>query len=111
MSLPSTTTEPPSPVEPTGAHQGDGSAPRQPARWFRVALVTGSPAQPTRELEAQLRKRLRFGAVLVAVFCAAEIGIGLPFAFHRLLAAPVEAFTQPPRFALVLLIGSLDGLV
>jgi hypothetical protein len=50
-----------------------------------------------RELEAELRKRVRLSAVLVAVYCLAEIGISLPFAFHRLWAAPLEAFTHRPH--------------
>ena len=111
MSLPKTTTEPPAPLEPTCAHQGDEPAPLQPARWFRVALVTGSPAQPTYELEAQLRKRLRFGAIVVTAYCAGQLVIGLPFDLHRLLASPLEAFTHPPRYGLVLLIGCLEGFV
>jgi hypothetical protein len=66
MSLPRTITEPPEPPEPTRARQGDEPAPGRPAGRFRVALVTSAARQPTGELEAQLRKRLRIAAVLVA---------------------------------------------
>ncbi len=111
MSLSRTIPEPPSPREPTRADQSDEPARRRPAGQFRVALVSGASPQPTSELETQLRKRLRFSAVVVVVYCAAEIGIGFPFNFQRVLAAPLEAFTRPPLYGLVLLIGCLEGVL
>jgi serine/threonine-protein kinase len=70
-------------------------------------------------LETQLRKRLRFSALLVVAFFAAEIGIYLPFALPRLRAAPWEAFTglatvpgRPGRYlAVVFLIACLNAVL
>ena len=92
MSLPRTLTEPTPPPGPTRTAPGEAPAP-QPAGPRRVALALGPSPQQTRELEAQLRKRLRFSALLVVAFFAAEIGIYLPFALPRLRDAPWEAFT------------------
>src|SRR5262249_13588665 len=90
---------------------GNGPGQRRPGGRFRVTLVAGSAAQPTSELETQLRKRLRFCALLAVAYCAAEIGIGLPFALPRLLAAPLEDLTRPPWYGLLFLIGCLEGVI
>jgi serine/threonine-protein kinase len=76
---------------------------------FRVSLVLGSEPQPTSEVAEQLRRRLRFSALLVAAFAAAEISIYLPFAFPRLLAAPWEVFTRPEALGILFLIGCLEA--
>src|SRR5947209_4514926 len=96
MSLPKTDAEPPTPPEPARPRPGERPARPRPATRFRVALVSGASSQPTSELEEQLRKRLRFSALLVMAYCAAAIGIGLPFNLNRWLVAPLEAFSRPP---------------
>ncbi len=103
MTLPITITEPPRRDQP-----GAEPARRPLAGQFRATLVSGAAPQPTSELETQLRKRLRFGAVLTATYCVAAMAIGLPFAYPRLLAAPLEAFTQPPWYGIHLLIAFLE---
>jgi serine/threonine-protein kinase len=105
----------PEPSEPTRGRPGDEPARRRPEGQFRVAPAAGASPQSTSELEAQLRKRLRFCAVVVAVLCAAVIGIGLPFDFRHLTAAlsaaPLEAFTRPPYYGLFLFVGCLEGVL
>src|SRR5947209_8270847 len=108
MSLPRTTAEPTTPEPPRGP-RGDGPARGRPVEQFRVGLVPHTSAQPAGELAEQLRKRLRFCAVLVVAYCTAELGLLLPLSSPRLLAAPLEAFTRQPAYGLVLLIGCLEG--
>ncbi len=111
MSLPKTITEQPTPPEPGRPRPGDRPARPRPVTRFRVALVSGASPQPTSELEEQLRRRLRFVALLVVAYCAAAIGIGVPFNLHRWLAAPLEAFTRPGWTGIVLLVGCLEGAI
>ncbi len=108
MSLPRTLTEPPAPGRAL-AHPGDVPAPR-PAGPRQVALVLG-PAPQTRELESQLRKRLRWSALLVVAFAAADLAIYLPFTLARLLADPWEAFTTSKSLGFVFLIGCLSAVL
>jgi serine/threonine-protein kinase len=102
MSLPRTLTEPPAPADKPA---------RRPAVRFRVALGPGAAPQPASELEVQLRRRLRWSALLVMAFAAFEIGIYLPFTLPRLLADPREAFTTSKSLGLVFLIGCLGAVL
>lgn len=95
MSQPKTSTEPTMPQAPPRVQASKeqtrpGAGPR-----FRAVLISGASPQPTSELETQLRKRLRLCALVVVVYCIADIGIRLPFDLPRLLAAPLEALTRP----------------
>jgi serine/threonine-protein kinase len=109
MPVSRTITEPP---RPPRRDQPNGEPARRPlAGQFRVALAPRTAAQATRDLEEQLRKRLRVGAILVAAYHIAFVGIGLPFDFPRLLAAPLEAFTRPPFIGVALLIACLEGII
>jgi hypothetical protein len=108
MSLPKTITEPPTPLQPAHLPARDEPTWRRPTAPFRVALVRGSAPQSASELESQLRKRLRFCALVAVVYCATTIGIYLPFTFPRLAAAPLEAFTRSPCLGILLLVASLN---
>lgn len=111
MSLPKTITEPAVPLELTAAPLSGEASRRRPSIQFRVAVVSGASPQPESELETQLRKRLRACALVAAVYCAAELGIRLPFHFSRLLASPLDAFTWPTLYGFVFLIGCVEGVV
>lgn len=106
MSLPKTITEPPTVLERAGH-----PARNEPAAPYRVVLVGASGAHPTRDLENQLRKRIRFCTVALVVYCIAELSIGLPFHFSRLLAAPLQAFIWPTLYGFVFLIGCLESVL
>jgi hypothetical protein len=110
MTLPRTITELPTQLEPICAHPSGAPTPHRPTVQFRVALISGAAPQPTSELESQLRKRLRFIAFVVVAYCAIEIAIGLPFAFQRLLAAPLAAFSRPP-YGILFLIACWEGVL
>jgi hypothetical protein len=110
MSLPKTITEP-TPPQPARPRPGDPPARSRPTMRFRVALLSGASPQPASELEEQLRKRLRVSALVVVAYCAAAIAITLPFAFPRVLAAPLESFSGPPWTGIVLLIGCWEGAI
>jgi serine/threonine-protein kinase len=56
--------KPPRPAEPTTVDAGGGAPPAGPPGRIRVALVAGSGPQPTHEVQALLRKRLRGGGLI-----------------------------------------------
>lgn len=109
MSLPRTITEAPTVPVPTGAH-ADESERSRPLIQFRVARVSGASPQQTSELKTQLRKRLRFCALVVLVYCAVEIGIFVPFAYQHFLSEPLGAFAQSPH-GLLFLIAYWEGVL
>jgi serine/threonine-protein kinase len=80
-----------------------------PPGQFRVALPAGSSVQPTSELATQLRKRLRLIALAAALAFAAFMITGLPFAWPRLVAEPLHLLTEPPCYALGLVVAALEG--
>ena len=77
----------------------------------RVTLVLGSAPLRTGELADHLRNRLRFGAVLVAVFCFLQTAILLPFDLAQLSASSPTPFMRLPWHGVVLLIGCLGAAV
>jgi serine/threonine-protein kinase len=54
--------------------------------------------QSEAEVREGLRQRLRAVALFLAVGIAIARGVGLAFAYPRLLADPLSAFTQPPCY-------------
>jgi eukaryotic-like serine/threonine-protein kinase len=95
-------------VPPPQRNSGDELSPRGPPVPPRVALVAGSIGRPAGDLPDQLRKRLRFSAALVAVFCGLQTAITLPFDLAQLSADSPMAFARLPWHSVVLLIGCLE---
>ena len=82
-----------------------------PAGRPRITLVLGSALSRTGELADHLRNRLRFGAMLVAVFCFLQTAIILPFDLAQLSASSPTPFMRLPWHGVVLLIGCLEAAV
>jgi hypothetical protein len=66
--------------------------------------------QSEAEVREALRQRLRAVALLLAIGIAIARGIGLVFAYPRLLADPLSAFTQPPCYGNAALVLCLEVL-
>lgn len=109
MSQPKTSTEPTVPqASPRVQASNEQTRPGAGAR-FRAVLISGASPQPMSELEIQLRKRLRFCALAMVVYCAADICIDFSYVLPRLWAAPVEVSTSKPNYGILLLIACLEG--
>jgi hypothetical protein len=64
MNTPNSIPKQSAPGEPTGPYLSSAASPGGPAGRIKVALVPGSGPQPTREVQALLRKRWRVGGVI-----------------------------------------------
>src|SRR6266545_4201843 len=96
-------------AEATQDYSPPTASPSGPEKAVRVALPTDAEP-PTAAVEQTLRQRLRAVALLIALGVSLARGVGLVFAYPRLLADPLSAFTQRPCYGNAALVVCLEVL-